>query len=181
MDALNIKIKGLRIKKGLKQEDVAEKIGMTQSNYARLESGKADFKYERLAQIAEVFEMTVGTLIDYNGMEDLPEDGKFYFTDLQIKIKDIEKLQTKLDALEGEYNQENNDLIEENDKLKDEGKDLKKRIKDFEVRLTDEKNKWTDDLKNTKDYYERLITEKERLIVEKERTINTLEKLILKL
>ncbi len=178
MDALNIKIKGIRIKKGLKQEEVAEKIGMTQSNYARLESGKSDFKYERLAQIANVFELSVGALIDYDGLQGLPEDGKFYYTELQKKIKENEKLENQLRGCTENANTEFHEFFGDNEKLKTELKELKKKQKDIEYEINKEKQLRIEEVRNTKENYERLLEAKEKLIDEKERTIRTLEKLI---
>ncbi len=178
MDALNVKIKGIRIKKGFKQEEVAEKIGMTQSNYARLENGKADIKYERLAQIAKVFELTVGSLIDYDGQQDLPEDGKFYYTELQKVMKERDKLKEELSESNENENTTIYEMLDENKRLSTDLKDLKRKIKEFEAEILNEKQFRNDEIKNTKEYYERLIEAKEKLIEEKERTIKTLEKLI---
>ncbi len=57
------KLKALRIEKGLTQEELADKIGMTQTNYNKLEtSRKKKFPEERMAKLAKAFEMPMSRL-----------------------------------------------------------------------------------------------------------------------
>ena len=162
MNDLSVRIKGIRLKKGLSQEEVAEKLGMNQSNYARLENGKTDIKFERLAQIAEALEMSVGSLIDYDEKAELTEDARFYFDALQGKIKEIEKLKEYIEELE-----DDEIFTEKISKLEEKNKELIKELK--------EKKEEIGRVSNEK---ERLITEKDKRIEEMERTIQTLQKLI---
>ena len=162
MNDLSVRIKGIGLKKGLSQEEVAEKLGMNQSNYARLENGKTDIKFERLAQIAEALEMSVGSLIDYDEKAELTEDARFYFDALQGKIKEIEKLKEYIEELE-----DDEIFTEKISKLEEKNKELIKELK--------EKKEEIGRVSNEK---ERLITEKDKRIEEMERTIQTLQKLI---
>lgn len=181
MDLLAIRIKGIRIKKRLNQEAIAEKIGMTQSNYARLESGKSDIKFERLEQIATAFEMTVGSLIDYDEKADLAEDGRFYHEELQKALKKIDKLEAKIEELKEESNDELEDISKTTVDLINENKELKDKIKAIKIELVLEKEERKKEIYRISEEKERLITEKERLIEEKERTIQIMQKLIDKL
>lgn len=165
MNDLSVRIKGIRLKKGLSQEEVAEKLGMNQSNYARLENGKTDIKFERLAQIAKALEMSVGTLLDYDEKAELTEDARFYFDSLQEKIKEIEKLKEHIAELE-----EDTILLEKIEKLEEKIKELTKEVKEKKeeiIRVSNEK--------------ERLITEKDKRIEAMEITIQTLQKVVNKL
>jgi len=59
------KFKKIRLDKGLKQQEVAEKLGINTSSYTHIELGKTDVNWSRLLQIAEVFEMDVVELVTY--------------------------------------------------------------------------------------------------------------------
>ncbi|TAE08035.1 MAG: XRE family transcriptional regulator, partial [Bacteroidetes bacterium] len=65
MDIYN-KIRIIRERRGIKQQMVAEALGISQQSYARMEIGKVAITIERLEQIAEVFEMSVPELWTYN-------------------------------------------------------------------------------------------------------------------
>lgn len=59
-----LKIRQLRNKKNFSQEFVADKIGISQSNYAKLENGKVKLNLEILQKIAAVLEMNLSDLMD---------------------------------------------------------------------------------------------------------------------
>lgn len=46
-----------RIAKNLSQEDVAKKLGKTQSYYAKMENGKAEITLRNLLKLLEIFEI----------------------------------------------------------------------------------------------------------------------------
>ena len=46
-----------RLKKRLKQEDVAKKIGKSQNYYSRMENGERDFSLKNLMILMDVFEI----------------------------------------------------------------------------------------------------------------------------
>lgn len=52
------KIKKIREFKNLTQEHLALKLGISQSNYARIEKEEVNISDERLSQIAEILEVT---------------------------------------------------------------------------------------------------------------------------
>jgi transcriptional regulator with XRE-family HTH domain len=56
-------IKNIRELKNFSQEYVATEIGLSQPQYARIESGNAIPKIDRLQRIAEVLEVDLSTLL----------------------------------------------------------------------------------------------------------------------
>ncbi len=65
MDILK-KIKIIRRIKGLTQLDMSERIGISLVNYNKLENGVNDLSFRRLCQIAEIFEMRVSEVVEYD-------------------------------------------------------------------------------------------------------------------
>ncbi|MEG2415915.1 MAG: helix-turn-helix transcriptional regulator [Romboutsia sp.] len=58
------KIKSMRILIGIKQKDMAKKLGVSPQYLSRLESGKIDLKISTLKQIADILGISVSKLID---------------------------------------------------------------------------------------------------------------------
>ncbi len=48
-------IKDLRIKKGLKQEDIAKKIGVSRSSYISFEQGKTELSFSQIVKLSNIF------------------------------------------------------------------------------------------------------------------------------
>jgi transcriptional regulator with XRE-family HTH domain len=46
-----------RLKKRLKQEDVAKKIGKSQNYYSRMENGERDFSLKNLMKLMDIFDI----------------------------------------------------------------------------------------------------------------------------
>lgn len=46
-----------RLKKRLKQEDVAIKLGMSQNYYSKMENGERDFSLKNLMKLMDIFEI----------------------------------------------------------------------------------------------------------------------------
>jgi len=57
-------IKNIRELKNFSQEYVAQEIGLSQSSYARIESGATIPKIDRLQRIAEVLDVDLSTLLN---------------------------------------------------------------------------------------------------------------------
>lgn len=97
MNEIHIIIKELRKKAGLTQFDLAEKLGLTQSNYAHLEAGKIDITFSRLKKIAEVFNISISELlgIDNNSGAVAVDNSE----ELEKLRKDIEQLKDKNELL----------------------------------------------------------------------------------
>jgi transcriptional regulator with XRE-family HTH domain len=60
------KIRFMRMFKGWSQEEMAEKLGMVVSGYAKIERGETDVNFSRLTQIANLFGIELSNLIGLN-------------------------------------------------------------------------------------------------------------------
>ena len=58
------KIKIMREMNQWSQEEVAEKLGMSTTGYAKIERGQTNVSVEKLKQIAQVFNLNVAQLLD---------------------------------------------------------------------------------------------------------------------
>lgn len=54
---IDTKLKMLRISRNLSQDEVAEKIGISQAAYAKLEAGQTRLTIDRAGQLAELYEI----------------------------------------------------------------------------------------------------------------------------
>lgn len=57
------RIRALRMERRLREEDMAERLGISQSTYCRLERGESKLDLERMQKIAEVLEVTLEHLL----------------------------------------------------------------------------------------------------------------------
>lgn len=120
MDDIYLKIRSIRNSKKLTQEEVSKRIGMAQSNYARMERGLSQITVDRLSQLAAVFEMTPEELVSHSESEkDFQEDAKYYYS--QVK-----KLEAKLEKLQKEKQEQEDDENYFSSKQSDEKKKLQK-------------------------------------------------------
>ncbi|MFN3851683.1 MAG: helix-turn-helix domain-containing protein [Spirosomataceae bacterium] len=159
MEDLILKIKAIRLKKGISQEQIAAKLNMKQSNYARLENGKTDLKLDKLALIADALEMSVGSLIDFDVKGEVVEDTIFYYNELIKANKKIEELRQEIEELNEESGEDYSKYKKENEKLNSEIKNLKEQLKNKEA------------------YYLEIIKLKDELIAEKANMIEVLQEL----
>lgn len=63
------KIKKLRESKQLTQAQMATRLNIEPSTYAKMERGETDLKYDRLQRIADIFDMSITELINYDGAD----------------------------------------------------------------------------------------------------------------
>ena len=70
---INDKIRQLREQHQLSQENMADKLGMSVTGYAKIERGEVRSNLPRLEQISEVFDMDICELLSYG------ESEKVYF------------------------------------------------------------------------------------------------------
>ena len=68
MDTARLNIKKHRELKGLRQQDLADKLNINLRSYQNLESGSTKLDLERLEQIAEVLETTAEDLLRQDGI-----------------------------------------------------------------------------------------------------------------
>jgi transcriptional regulator with XRE-family HTH domain len=62
---IGFKIKLVRELRRMKQEEVAEELGMTQGSYSRLESDKGDIKFSKLEHVASILKVQVEDIVGY--------------------------------------------------------------------------------------------------------------------
>ncbi|PRJ53666.1 helix-turn-helix domain-containing protein [Haemophilus influenzae] len=58
------KIRMMRELRQLSQEDMAEKMNMSPSGYAKIERGETRLQYDKLVQIAQIFNVSLSDLVD---------------------------------------------------------------------------------------------------------------------
>ncbi len=62
---LGQKIRYERLKRGLSQDDLEEKSGVSRRTISEIERGNADIRYTNLYQIAEAFGMLISDLLAF--------------------------------------------------------------------------------------------------------------------
>lgn len=66
MSTLGTKIKKLREFRNYPQEYLAEKIGMSQSGYSRIEMDEVEVSHQRLEQIAKALDVSVQDILNFD-------------------------------------------------------------------------------------------------------------------
>ncbi|HEY8399709.1 MAG TPA: helix-turn-helix domain-containing protein [Cytophagaceae bacterium] len=66
MTTLGTKIRKLRELRNLKQEDMADKLGISLTSYGKLERDETDISMERLEQIAKVLGLSVPEVLSFD-------------------------------------------------------------------------------------------------------------------
>jgi len=64
--SLGFKIKKLRELKGITQDEIADKLGITQSAYSKMEVGTVDIPFTKLEEISTVLEIPIENIIGFN-------------------------------------------------------------------------------------------------------------------
>lgn len=77
MATVEEKIRNIRELKNLTQEYMAEKLGITQAGYSKLENGSTVLTYAKLIQIAKILEINIEDIIAF--------DSQKYFNGLSTK------------------------------------------------------------------------------------------------
>ena len=90
------------------QEDVAEKLGMSTTGYAKIERGQTNVSVEKLKQIAQVFNVNVAQLLDDNerfvlftNVDNHSNYNNYFGTNEKLSLEN-EKLKQLLSAKESE-------------------------------------------------------------------------------
>lgn len=73
------RLKVLRKQKGLTQEEIAEKLGVSRQAIAKWERGETMPDIESCVKLADLYETTVDMLVRNIGQEDTNGDGKYIF------------------------------------------------------------------------------------------------------
>lgn len=67
-----LRLKELRLDKGLSQQNVADFLGVSQQAYANYESGKREPEYESLVKLSEFFDTTTDYLLGKTDIKKAP-------------------------------------------------------------------------------------------------------------
>lgn len=57
----------MRMVKGLSQEDMAEKLGVSTNGYGKIERGETDINISRLEQVAKILEVDLRDIFNFDG------------------------------------------------------------------------------------------------------------------
>ena len=128
MDTARYNIKRHRELKGIRQQDMADKLSMNIRTYQNLENGETKLDLERLAQIAEILETTMEDLLKSEGViihQEIRETGSGSASTGNIYNNyGVDK--ELLDKLLAAKDQENKLLREENKYLREKIDELMK-------------------------------------------------------
>ncbi|WP_455012061.1 helix-turn-helix domain-containing protein [Haemophilus parahaemolyticus] len=102
------KIKIMREMNQWTQEEVAEKLGMSTTGYAKIERGQTNVSVEKLKQIAQIFNVNVAQLLDDNerfvlftNVDNHSNYSNYFGTNEKLSLEN-EKLKQLLSAKESE-------------------------------------------------------------------------------
>jgi transcriptional regulator with XRE-family HTH domain len=132
MDTARLNIKKHREQKGLRQQDMADRLCMSLRSYQSLENGETKLDVERLGRIAEILETSMEELLKPEGNyihQEVKDNGNgsgFGVGNDNTYNYGVEKelVDKLIDAKNGEINA----LKEENKSLKEEIKYLREKV-----------------------------------------------------
>lgn len=98
------KVRVMREVRQWSQEEMAEKMGMSVTGYAKIERGKSKLHFDKLEQIAQIFNISVNDLVDidkkepswYFGENNNNNNANYYSAD-SLVIVELEKLKLTID------------------------------------------------------------------------------------
>jgi transcriptional regulator with XRE-family HTH domain len=88
------RIRKLRVKKKLTQEDIANIVELTPGAYAKIERGETDPSITRLYQIAAILKVDILALLN----DEAPKN-KILKEDSTFSLPDVDKLLTQMDLM----------------------------------------------------------------------------------
>lgn len=72
MGGIGTNVKKLREQKGLLQKQVAQELGIGNSNYSKIENGVREITVRELQKLARLFDLTIDQIVNFDG--DIPEE-----------------------------------------------------------------------------------------------------------
>jgi transcriptional regulator with XRE-family HTH domain len=99
------KVRQIRELKNLTQEYMADKLGMSQRGYSKLERDEVKLDWERITQIAKVFEMEPMDLVSFDDnliFNNCTQSGKANIINNNLPDKLIEQYEARIKALTDE-------------------------------------------------------------------------------
>lgn len=94
------KIRSIRKAKNWSQEEIAEKLGMSVSGYAKIERGETRHDIQKLQKIAEVFNVALMELLCNAGNDNNPPDSNSQ-SSITVSLQ-IEKIKMEMEKLKME-------------------------------------------------------------------------------
>jgi len=91
-------LRRIRKFRGLKQSDIAEKLGISQEAFTRIENGNVGLTVKRLFQIAEILDCSVFDILDPVSASERETLA------VKVKTEEIEKLKEELQDLSAKHN-----------------------------------------------------------------------------
>ena len=89
--ALGLKIRDLREKKRLTQNQLAEKINMSDNGLSNIEGGKANPHFDTIAAIADALDVS----LDYFISDDPDNDKQLYIHEITEKLKKLDLIEIR--------------------------------------------------------------------------------------
>jgi transcriptional regulator with XRE-family HTH domain len=86
---INNNIKSIRELKNYTQQHMALHLGITQAGYSKLENTGSNFSYEKLEKIAQIFDINIVNIINFNVDQYLVSNKDDYHVPAIIKLEDI--------------------------------------------------------------------------------------------
>lgn len=106
---LGNKIRKIREIKGLKQENVADKIGLSLSSYGKIERGEVKLSVERLSTIANAMDLPINAILEFdegvninfsaNTFNENSHGG--YYQNPHFNHQNVEELKSQIETLKG--------------------------------------------------------------------------------
>ncbi len=86
------RLKELRIKKNLSQEELAEKIDIAERNVSKLECGNSFIRAEKIGKLAEALGVTPKDLFDFEHHKDIDDIRKELIDEIMSDDKNVRTL-----------------------------------------------------------------------------------------
>lgn len=86
------KVKELRIKNNLSQEELAEQIGIAERNLSKIECGKSFIRAEKLAKLSEILNVKLNNLFDFDYYKDLDKIREQLISDIKSDNENLRLL-----------------------------------------------------------------------------------------
>lgn len=102
---MGIKIRQLRELKGFSQEYMAHKLDISQKSYSKLERNETKIDWDRINEIAQIFEMDPVDLVNFDDtfiFNNCQNSGKAYIMNNFLPEKLIEQYEKRIHHLESE-------------------------------------------------------------------------------
>lgn len=114
------KVRIMREVRQLSQEEMAEKMGMSVTGYAKIERGQTKLHFEKLAQIAQIFNIELNDLINMENKKPTWFFGEnnsnnyncanYYATDNAI-ILELEKQKLQIENYQQQLHQKDQEIV----------------------------------------------------------------------